>query len=225
VDIVKPNPLLQGLALSTLLFAAPAFAGPPLLCHPFDTNGSPSLSWGGKGWNDARADYDLGRLAADTEALLTPAAPVIARMETLRRAAIYASRDGKVARSLASRLDARTASANSEDAKVLALFDAGYFRETLQEVVRVQADDWNPFGNKTDTTGLRALLKEGDGNERIDRALSLRPGDPSLRFAAALVASADERKADYMAHARIARAGVAEDPLLALNVGQIAGDY
>ena len=80
--------LRHGLLLSSLLLAAPAFAGPPLLCDPFDTAGAPSLAWGGKGWNQARTHYDLATLVAQTEALLGADVPVIARMETLRRAAI-----------------------------------------------------------------------------------------------------------------------------------------
>lgn len=220
MNIVKPKPLLCGLALSLLLFAAPAFAGPPLLCHPFQTHGAPSLPWDGDGWNQARADYDLARLGSDTEALLTPATPVVARMETLRRAAIYASRDGKAVRGLAARLDARIAAAKDDDAKALALFDAGYFSETLQDIVRLQGYDMPAIG-KVDVSALRALLAGPDGSARIDRAMQLRPRDPALHFAAALVATADERKADYAMHSRIAQAGTRQDRLLALNVARI----
>ncbi len=221
MNTAKPKPLLHGLALSMLLFATPAFAGPPLLCHPFQTNGAPSLPWGGNGWNQARAGYDLARLGADTEALLAPATPVIARMETLRRAAIYASRDGKVARGLAGRLDARVAAAKDDDARALALFDAGYFRETLQDIVRLQGYDTAAIG-KADAPALRALLAGADGSADIDQALKLRPQDPELHFAAALVATADERGDDYARHARIAQAGMGQDRLLALNVARIA---
>lgn len=220
MNLVKHKPLLCGLALSMLLFAAPAFAGPPLLCHPFQTHGAPSLPWGGDGWNQARADYDLARLGADTEALLAPATPVIARMETLRRAAIYASREGAVVRGLAGRLAARIAAAKDDDAKALALFDAGYFRETLQDIVRLQGYDMPGIG-KADAPALRALLKGIDGSVRIEQAMKLRPQDPALHFAAALVATADERKADYATHSRIAQAGTRQDRLLALNVAQI----
>jgi len=210
-----------GIALSALLFAAPAFAGPPLLCHPFDTGGAPSLAWGGEGWNQARADYPLDRLVADTEALLTPAAPVIARMETLRRAAIYAARDGRVAHDLAAQLDARLAAAAGNDARALAAFDAGYFRETVQDIVRLQGYDMPGIG-KVDAPALRRLLADGDGSARIDEALALRPQDASLRFAAALVAAADQRKTDRATHARLAQAGAAGDRLLAANIAQIA---
>ena len=221
MSLRRTRALCHGIALSALLLAAPAFAGPPLLCHPFDTGGAPSLDWGGKGWNQARADYPLDRLVADTEALLTPATPVIARMETLRRAAIYASRDGRVARDLAARLDARFAAASGNDARALAAFDAGYFRETVQDIVRLQGYDMPGIG-KVDLRAVNAVLARGDGSRRIAEALQLKPGDASMRFASALVASADQRRDDYAVQARLARAGARGDRLLALNLDKIA---
>src|SRR5690606_438516 len=130
----------------------------------------------------------------------------------LRRAAIYASRDGAIAHDLAARLDVRADTAQGDEAKALALFDAGYFRETLQEIVRVQADDRPPF-KRADTAALRELLAAGDGNARIEQALALRPGDAALHFAAALVARADERKNESERHARLARAARGENDL------------
>jgi len=207
------------LVLSVCAFAV--MAGPPLLCHPFDTAGAPSLAWGGPGWNQARADYNLRSLSVDTEALLKADTPVIARMETLRRAAIYASRDATIARQLLTRLGTRIARAGTPQSQALARFDSGYFAETLQEVVRLQGYDMPGIG-KADTRGLRALLAKVDGSVQVDAAIKLRPNDPSMRFAAALIAGADQRKSAYATHARIARAGAKNDRLLALNVQQIA---
>lgn len=219
----KPSKtMFCGLALSAaLLFAPAAFAGPPLLCHPLDIGGAQSLAWGGPGWNQPHPGYDLSRLARETEALLTARTPVLVRMETLRRAAIYASRDGAVARDLNRRLLARAGSAGTPAAKALALFDAGYYAETLQEVVRLQGYDMPGVG-KVDTAALRAIVAQGDGSVRIDQALALRPNDAAMRFGAALVASADRRQADMAKHRRIARLGAPEDRLLARNLGQIA---
>jgi hypothetical protein len=214
--------ILSGTLLSAaLLFAPAAFAGPPLLCHPFDTAGAPSLDWGGHEWNQVRHDYDLSKLVANTSALLAPQTPVIARMETLRRAAIYASRNGQVARDLAASLESRIATASTRDTRVLALFDAGYFAETLQEVVRLQGYDMPGIG-KTDTAALRAIVAKGDGSVRIEQALAMRPNDAAMNFAAALVATADQRKTDIASHSRIARAGANRDRLLVLNLDQIA---
>lgn len=214
--------LLRALLLPALsLCAFAAIAGPPLLCHPFDTAGAPSLAWGGPRWNQARADYDLRTLSANTEALLKADTPVIARMETLRRAAIYASRDAAIATQLLSRLDARIARAATPTMQSLARFDSGYFTETLQEIVRLQGYDMPGVG-KADTRGLNALLARRDGDAQVDAAIKLRPNDAAMRFAAALIAAADQRKTAYNTHARLARAGAANDRLLARNLQQIA---
>jgi len=211
--------LRAALLAATLLFASVAQAGPPLLCHPFDTAGAASLPWG-KSWNQASAGYDTGRLVDDTSALLAPGTPVIARMETLRRAAIYASANGDDLRRLSTALEARMASANDRRSKALALFDAGYFAETLQDIARLQGYDMPGIG-KVDTAALRAAQAKGDGSRRIAEAVRLNPTDASMRFAAALVAGADVRPIDRLVHARAARAGAGRDRLLALNMRQI----
>ena len=212
---------LRGVLLAAaLLFSSAALAGPPLLCHPFDTAGAASLPWGG-GWNRIDTRYDTARLSADTLRLLATDTPVIARMETLRRAAIYASADGAHVRDLAMKLDTRITAAGTPQAKALALFDAGYFAETLQDIARLQGYDMPGVG-KVDLAELRGVLAKGDGSLRIAEALKLRADDASMRFASALVASADRREQDYAMHARIARAGARHDRLLALNVDKIA---
>ena len=70
-----------------------ALAGPPLLCFPMSIEASASLPWGTGGWKAPRADYDRARLVDDTVARLAPATPTLIRMETLRRATIYAADD------------------------------------------------------------------------------------------------------------------------------------
>ncbi len=75
-----------------------AMAGPPLLCHPFDIGTAKSLTWdNSNGWQGRVGATSMKTLVADTEALLTPDTPVIVRMETIRRAALYASTDAQVA--------------------------------------------------------------------------------------------------------------------------------
>jgi hypothetical protein len=212
--------LRAALLAAALLFACAAQAGPPLLCHPFDTAGAASLPWG-KDWNAADKRYDTRRLSADTLGLLGAQTPVIARMETLRRAAIYASADGDHLRDLATKLDSRVATAKTPQAKALALFDAGYFAETLQDIARLQGYDMPGIG-KADMAAIRAVLAKGDGSVRIAEALKLRTGDASMRLASALVAAADRRQQDYALQARLARAGARGDRLLALNVDKIA---
>ena len=210
---------LRGALLAALLFSSAAVAGPPLLCHPFDTGGAASLPWG-DGWNRTDVSYDRSRLPADTLRLLGADTPVIAHMETLRRAAIYASADGRVLRDLATRLDARIAAAKAPQAKAMALFDAGYFAETLQDIARLQGYDMPGIG-RVDLQAVKAVLAKGDGSVRMAKAMAMRPDDASLRFAAALVSSADQREVDYAVHARVARAGARGDRLLARNLDKI----
>ena len=216
----KRSTLRGALLAAALLFSSAALAGPPLLCHPIDTAGAASLPWGG-GWNRIDSRYDTARLSADTLRLLATDTPVIARMETLRRAAIYASADGAHVRDLAMKLDTRITAAGTPQAKALALFDAGYYAETLQDIVRLQGYDMPGIG-KADTAAIRGVLAKGDGSLRIAEALKLRADDASMRFVSALVASADRREQDYAMHSRIARAGARHDRLLALNVDKIA---
>ena len=73
--------------LAAIFIATPAFAGPPLLCHPFEIGTARSLPWEGT-WSQGKADYKIANLITDTETLLTPTTPVLVRMETLRRAAL-----------------------------------------------------------------------------------------------------------------------------------------
>ena len=216
----RKHPVLRGALLAAaLLFTSAAFAGPPLLCHPFNTGGAASLPWG-DGWNRIDPRYDTARLSIDTLRLLAADTPVIARMETLRRAAIYAAADAGRLRDLAAKLDARIAAANTPQARALALFDAGYFAETLQDIARLQGYDMPGIG-KVDAAALRNLLAKDDGSLRIAEALALR-ADASMHFAAALVATADRRDADHARHARLAVAGTRHDRLLARNAGRLS---
>ena len=74
--------MLGSIFVASLVLASPAFAGPPLLCFPFDTGGVRTLPMGAGGWKVVDTKYDVSRLADDTIALLTPTTPVVARMET-----------------------------------------------------------------------------------------------------------------------------------------------
>ena len=104
------RPLLIAASFAAALFAArPALAGPPLVCFPFDIGAARSLPMGSGGWRAIDPGYNIGNLVNDTVALLTPETPVIVRMETLRRATIYASSNTAVAESLLKALQARAA--------------------------------------------------------------------------------------------------------------------
>ena len=203
------------------LFAtvAPVLAGPPLLCHPFDIGDARSLPWG-PDWSQGRSDYNVANLVADTAAILTPTAPVIVRMETLRRAALYASLDGTVARQLLQSLNARATAAeragNSSPATAMALFDAGYLRETYRQI----SDLGRSSGWGTRSATIAGVIGKANGRSFMDRTIALRPDDGAIQFAAALVAASTDRSA-YLQHAAKAREGASKDPLLAKNIKQL----
>ena len=97
-------------AAAAVLTARPAFAGPPLLCEPFEIGTARSLPF----------------------ALLNGRTGVMVRMETLRRATIYAATRPLIAAELLKKLEDR---ANAK--APLAAFDYGYLVEALREAESV----------------------------------------------------------------------------------------
>lgn len=117
--------------IALLTFASAADAGPPLICHPIDAGDAELLPWGEvAGWHSPDPGYDVASVVDDTLRLLTPAAPLLARMENLRRATIYAAEEPQLATELLAALLER-AKGGPEDA--LAWFDAGYLIETYRQ--------------------------------------------------------------------------------------------
>lgn len=210
--------VVSTICCAVLVAAAPAQAGPPLLCHPFDIGGAKSLPWDTvTGLSTGRADYPVAQLVRDTEALLGPATPVIVRMETLRRAAIYASRDRDVATQLLARLTARgRAAEQSARPDPLALLDAAYVIEAFRQIGMLGRAQG--FGDRAPIA--RAAVGALDGTALMAKSLAARPDDAALEFAAALMA-ADRNRSAYEAHARKARTGVSSDPLLARNLNHV----
>jgi hypothetical protein len=160
-----------------LIISQTAFAGSPLLCHPFDIGQAKSLPVGSGSWKAINANYDTRRLVDDATALLTSNTPIIVRMETLRRATLYVMNNEKLALELHSRLATR-AQKSSNDA--LAQFDLGYLEETYKQATVISS--------------MIAGAKSFDGYSRVVKAISLRGGDADMEFAAALIASHPKRK-------------------------------
>jgi hypothetical protein len=186
--------------------ALPALAGPPLVCHPLDIGTAHSLPWDTRAdtWKGMRASYNRDALVGDTLALLTPATPVIVRMETLRRAAIYASDAPAVARDLLATMLDR---AKAKGAEPLAVFDAGYLAETYRQMAAI-------------APALGPLVSDVQGYALLKKSLAQRGPDPAMEFAAALASSYGlDRNGE---HLRAARAGAGSDALLAKNLQQIA---
>lgn len=199
----------------TLAVAAPALAGPPLLCHPFDIGTATSLPWDGtSSWFQGRADYPVKQLVTDTEAILQPATPVVVRMETLRRAAIYASQDPAVASALLDRLTAKARSASGDP---LAALDAAYAIEALHQISMLGSD--GQF--RTRAAGVKQVLNGRDAAPFVEQAAAARPADPAVAFAAALITMGKDKQA-YGAYAARARAGASQDALVARNIGHLS---
>ena len=189
------------------LVAPNVHAGTPLICHPYAIGQAKSLP-GGSDWHGVSRNYDRTNLVRDTLALLTPDTPIIVRMETLRRAAIYATsemrnwdknaytpEDRAVAGALFEKLQTRAKEATGP-ARALALFDAGFFVETLRH----------------------ARLDLGvSGYELLTQAIQSRGGDAEMEFALALASSWPKRK-EHSDHLARARAGAKEGSLLAANL-------
>ena len=166
------------------LIATPAFAGPPLLCFPFEIGAAKSLPMGTANWQAVDRSYDPSHLVADTVALLTPQMPVVVRMETLRRATVYAAKNPQFAGALLDALEARAA--RSEPNVGYAVFDFGYLSETFKQA------SWMP-GDSAPAAAMRnaiARAKSVDGYMLVQKAQTL-TGDKSMAFA--LVAMSVDR--------------------------------
>jgi len=189
------------------VFAPMAQAGPPLICWPFDIGNAKSLPWGAgsSGWNSPKSDYNIASLSGDTLALLTPSTPVIVRMETLRRATIYASKNPGIAEELLSVLKNR---AGESEAKghpdALAWFDVGYLVEAYKQMALI---DWH-----------RHSAPALDGYAWVRKAIQLRGGDAEMEFAAALISANKTMQAQRDTHWRNAVTGATDGSLLATNL-------
>ncbi|HYT74716.1 MAG TPA: hypothetical protein VEL79_08210 [Vicinamibacterales bacterium] len=213
--MIRPDRLMTAFVL-TLAAASPALAGPPLLCHPYDIGSARSLPWDGTtGWSQERTDYPIKQLATDTEAILQPATPVVVRMETLRRAAIYASQDPAVASSLVDRLVAK-ARADAKTHDGLASLDAAYLIEAMHQLTMLGQSA--QFRDRID--GLNRVLNGRNAVPFLEQAVQARPDDPSVAFAAALIAVSTDKAAATKYAAR-ARAGASQDALVAKNLSHL----
>jgi hypothetical protein len=199
-----------GILTACALLAAPALAGPPLVCHPINIGSARSLPWTSASWKlSGDQSYDMTHLVSDTLALLGPDTPVLVRMETIRRAALYSQNNATVARELLAGLQKR-ATRGEHDA--LAAFDYGYLIETyrqLEMAFRMSRGGASPGNWVNPAAGF-------GGYAWVKKAISMRGGDAEMEFAAALI-TRENWKQDYPGHVAKARAGMKQDPLLAQN--------
>lgn len=196
------------LAAFVAFLASPAEAGPPLLCHPFEPGaGAALLPWGDSttNWNAPDATYDRHHLVRDTLHLLSPDAPVLARMENLRRAAIYAAGDRQTAADLLSTLVSRARrDEGTTRVRAMAWFDAGYAIETYRQVSQI--------AGRTSDRDLRSWTAgrepAEDGYAMVRRALELTGGDATIEYAASLMTTGPTAAEHHRRAAAMARADV-----------------
>jgi hypothetical protein len=208
--------LIASLALAVLSLAAPALAGPPFICHPFEIGESASLPWTKGDWLGMSPDYDITRVVADTEALLKADMPTLARMETLRRAVLYASRDRALAERLLAAFTERVHAADTAGrTDALAIFDAGYVLEAMSEIEMLG----HHMGSDLATRGrtLAGMTRPDEGRSLILKSAALRGDDAGIAFALALI----ERTENKQPHLLKARAGARHDRLLATNMARL----
>jgi hypothetical protein len=200
-----------------LTIAGAAEAGPPLLCHPFDAGNAKLLPWSkGQGWNTTDTSYDVHKLTADTLELLTPGTPVLARMETLRRATIYAAQDKQVAEQLLTAIVERT-SANGGSSDPLAWFDAGYLIESYRQASYIYKWDMLSSAERA-KWALRSEPKGPDGYTFVTKAIAMSGNNPEMEFAASL----RKEGPTGAEHRRRALASARPGSLLAKNLGRNA---
>jgi hypothetical protein len=197
----------RALLVSSLvgLLPASAVAGPQLLCFPMVIDSARSLPWGQGGWNSPDPTYDLAKLATDTVGLLAQDSPVLVRMETLRRAVIYAAQDRQAAGELFAALRARVAKPAPGASAALAQFDLGYGIEAFRQTR-------HSFPHSS------AVAPSDDGYALIKQALAARGPDPAMEYAAALVASGRSFRAVADEHLRRASAGAPVGSALARTI-------
>ncbi len=198
-------------------FASTALAGPPLICHPFTTGtGVPLLPWGeGNQWHLPQPGYDRANLVADTLKLLSVDAPILVRMENMRRATIYADESPSMAAELLRAVVARTET-KPADARVEALewFDAGYLVETYRQLGLIYQHEMRPSHSRW-TSLVPAELVALDGYALVQKAVGLAPeSQADLDFASALMT----REPLTAAHLRRAASSAPAGSLLAQNL-------
>jgi hypothetical protein len=175
--------------ITCFLLTHTASAGLPLVCAPFDAGNAEVLPWD-KPSSPFTTDpnYSINRLTSDTLRLLSPQAPTVARMENLRRATIYASKDRAVANALLKAVLERTRRLVAEDPHIAALtwFDAGYLVETYRQWSLMRHRDMLAAFDKAHP-GLRREVGALDGYDLVAKAAAA-THEPQMKVAASLMA-------------------------------------
>jgi len=194
--------IAAGLLAVVLTCATQLFAGPPLICHAIEIGNAQTLPWVDLNYRKGDGAYNPQNLAKDTLAILDSNPAVLVRMETLRRATLYARQDPQAAKELLTRLRARAMEAPTDARGALAWFDFGYLAESYKQ--------WIGKGEPNPASGV-------DGYEWVKRAIHERGDDAEMEFAAALI-TLTAPDADHREHVQKAIAGAKTDTRLAQNL-------
>lgn len=216
--------LFGALVVMMLAFASPALAGPPLICHPFDTAGGTLIAWGsGPGWNTPLSSYDIKKLPAEVARLLDTDAPVLTRMENLRRATIYAMKDPEVAHQLLKVVMDRAMTPRST---AQAWFDAGYLIESYKQAIPVRGHLRQGYGAQESGSlwskdkGWMATDEtlKVDGYGFVKKAMAMAGArNAEMEFAASLMTQGTVASA----HRARAAASAARGSVLAQNLAKL----
>ena len=199
--------VLAGLMAIVITCAVPCFAGPPLICHAIEIGNAQTLPWVDLNYHKGDGTYNLQNLAKDTIAIVDANPAVLVRMETLRRATLYARQDPQAAKELLTKLRARAMDAHTDALGALARFDFGYLVESYKQ--------WMVKGEPNPAAGV-------DGYAWVKRAIEERGEDAEMEFAAALI-TLGTPNADHREHVQKAMAGAKTDALLAQNLASRFG--
>jgi hypothetical protein len=197
---------IETAAIAAAVFCVQLAAAParPLIEPPVEIGNAASLPWGDPAsWNAVSPGYDAKLLVNDTLALLSPELPVIVRMETLRRAAVYSRTDPPLARQLKSQLATRLRVAEENGRNpVLALFDLGYFVEVSKQAEWL---NWDVF-------------EEPNGYALLRKAERIGGDSAEMEFAAALMLAEPAGQIFFTRHLKFAIAAATEGSLLGKNL-------
>jgi hypothetical protein len=178
-----------------------ALAGPPLICHSYSIGNDTSLPWGAgnNSWNNPDPKYETRNLKDDVLKLLSSRKPLLTHMETLRRAAVYSAKDNAAGLELGSQLMARALTSEAKgESNSIALFDAGYFVESMKQMSLISKVN---------------LFASIDGNDWVRRSLPGLEDKLAAEYALGLMDTEWPNE-----HVRRAVLGAQEGSLLAENV-------
>lgn len=193
-------------------FAVPALAGPPLICFAFEIESGTLIAWGaGPGWNTPDRAYDIKKLIVDSNAILTTDAPILTRMENMRRATIYAMRDPEIAQDLLKTVMTRALGTTTNSR---AWFDAGYLIESYKQAIHLR-------DNRKPELRAWAAVDETirvDGYNWVKKAMAMTAPSAEMEFAASLMTQGSIAST----HRAKALAAVPKGSVVARNIAALA---